>query len=130
MKNASSFQLPALSLLKVKVKSLSHVRLFVTPWTAAHQAPRSMEFSRQEYWSGVPLPSPLSFLGCGCCLHCPKWLPWTSYHTHIPGSRAEKERGKDDGPSTPALRLLQECLLPLLFSVTQGKLFSMSEPQL
>ena len=43
---------------KVKVKSLSHVRLFVTPWTAAHQAPPSMGFSRQEYWSGVPLPSP------------------------------------------------------------------------
>ena len=39
---------------KVKVKSLSHVRLLVTPWTAAHQAPLSMGFSRQEYWSGVP----------------------------------------------------------------------------
>ena len=39
---------------KVKVKSLSHVRLFVTPWTAAYQAPPSMGFSRQEYWSGVP----------------------------------------------------------------------------
>ena len=43
---------------KVKVKSLSHVWLFATPWTAAHQAPPSMGFSRQEYWSGVPLPSP------------------------------------------------------------------------
>ena len=43
---------------KVKVKSLSHVRLLATPWTAAHQAPLSMGFSRQEYWSGVPLPSP------------------------------------------------------------------------
>ena len=42
----------------VKVKSLSPVRLLVTPWTAAHQAPPSMGFSRQEYWSGVPLPSP------------------------------------------------------------------------
>ena len=42
---------------KVKVKSLSHVRLLVTPWTVAHQAPLSMGFSRQEYWSGVPLPS-------------------------------------------------------------------------
>ena len=42
---------------KVKVKSLSRVRLLVTPWTAAHQAPLSMGFSRQEYWSGVPLPS-------------------------------------------------------------------------
>ena len=44
---------------KVKVKSLSRVRLFVTPWTAAHQAPPFIGFSRQEYWSGVPLPSPL-----------------------------------------------------------------------
>ena len=41
-----------------KVKSLSHVPLFATPWTIAHQAPPSMEFSRQEYWSGVPFPSP------------------------------------------------------------------------
>ena len=43
---------------KVKVKSLSRVRLLVTPWTAAYQAPPSMGFSRQEYWSRVPLPSP------------------------------------------------------------------------
>ena len=43
---------------KVKVKSFSHVRLLVTPWPAAYQAPLSMGFSRQEYWSGVPLPSP------------------------------------------------------------------------
>ena len=43
---------------KGKVKSLSCVRLLATPWTAAYQAPPSMEFSRQEYWSGVPLPSP------------------------------------------------------------------------
>ena len=42
---------------KVKVKSLSRVRPSVTPWTAAFQAPPSMGFSRQEYWSGVPLPS-------------------------------------------------------------------------
>ena len=43
---------------KVKVKSLSHIRLLATPWTAAYQAPLSMGFSRQEYWSGLPLPSP------------------------------------------------------------------------
>ena len=45
--------------VKVKVKSLSRVQLLATPWTAAYQAPRSMGFSRQEYWSGVPLPSPI-----------------------------------------------------------------------
>ena len=58
---------------KVKVKSLSCVRLFATPWTAAYQAPPSMGFSRWEYWSGVPLPSPkegrapkeLMVLNCG-----------------------------------------------------------------
>ena len=43
---------------KVKVKSLSRVRPSATPWTAAFQAPPSMGFSKQEYWSGVPLPSP------------------------------------------------------------------------
>ena len=42
---------------KVKVKSLSHVRLFATPWTAAYQAPPSMRFPRQEYWRRLPLPS-------------------------------------------------------------------------
>ena len=42
---------------KAKVKLLSCARLLVTPWTAAYQAPPSMGFSRQEYWSGVPLPS-------------------------------------------------------------------------
>ena len=48
---------------KVKMKLLSRVRLLVTQWTAAHQAPPSMGFSRQEYWSGVPLPSPTLDIG-------------------------------------------------------------------
>ena len=47
---------------KVKVKSFSRVQLLATPWTAAHQAPPSMGFSSQEYWSGVPLPSPTYLL--------------------------------------------------------------------
>ena len=47
---------------KVKGKSLSCVRLFAIPWTAAHQAPPSMGFSKQEYWSGVPLPSPVVYI--------------------------------------------------------------------
>ena len=42
----------------MKVKSLSRVQLFATPWTVAHQAPPSMRFSSQEYWNGLPLPSP------------------------------------------------------------------------
>ena len=44
-------------LMKVKVKSFSRVRLLAIPWTTAHQAPPSMGFSRQEYWSGMPLHS-------------------------------------------------------------------------
>ena len=47
-----------LNKVKVKVKSLSRVRLFATLWTLVYQAPPSMGFSRQEYWSGLPLPSP------------------------------------------------------------------------
>ena len=46
---------------KMKVKSLGRVRPSATRWTAAYQAPPSMGFSRQEYWSGVPLPSPIEF---------------------------------------------------------------------
>ena len=58
-----------------QVKWLSRVRLFVTPWTVAHQAPPSMGFSRQEYWSGLPIPSPGNF---------PRdWTPVS----HIPGRR-------------------------------------------
>ena len=60
--------------VKIKVKSLSHVRLCATPWTAAYQAPPSMGFSRQEYWSGVPLPSLNS-----CSNLCP--LSWWCYLT-------------------------------------------------
>ena len=47
---------------KVKVNLLTRVRLLATPWTAAYQAPPSMGFSRQEYWSGLPLPSPGYFI--------------------------------------------------------------------
>ena len=47
------------------MKSLSRVRLFATPWTVARQAPLSMGFSRQEYWSGLPFPSPGDLLDPG-----------------------------------------------------------------
>ena len=46
------------TMLLLLLSHFSHVRLLATPWTAAYQAPPSMGFSRQEYWSGVPLPSP------------------------------------------------------------------------
>ena len=48
---------------KVKVKSLSRVQLLATPWTVAYEAPLSMGFPRQEYWSGLPLPSPILYTG-------------------------------------------------------------------
>ena len=54
----------ASSLLLLLLSRFSRVRLCGTPWTAAHQAPLSMGFSRREYWSGVPLPSPMVSLDC------------------------------------------------------------------
>ena len=66
---------------KVRVKLLSRIWLLETPWTAAYQAPPSMGSSRQEYWSGLPLPSPLSFCPAYFTVHtifqvhqcCLKW---------------------------------------------------------
>ena len=66
---------------KVIVKSLSRVQLLATPWTAAFQAPQSMGFSRQEYWSGVPLPSPpmdLTLLNSCCSSPTPPRLEGNS----------------------------------------------------
>jgi len=71
---------------KVKVKSLSRVRLLVTPWTAAYQAPPSMGFSRQEYWSGVPLPWKQA--------KCPltnEWIKTWDTHTHWIALSHQKE---------------------------------------
>ena len=72
---------------KVKVKLFSRVRLLVTPWTAAYQAPPSMGFSRQEYWSGLPLPSPMQESESEVIQSCPTLsdpmdcsLPGSSIH--------------------------------------------------
>ena len=84
---------------KVKVKSLSRVQLFMTPWTAAYQAPLSMWYFRQEYWSGLPLPSPPELMTQGYIL--PKtrrnknvswlwlrsWTPYGQTQTSIEESR-------------------------------------------
>ena len=59
--------------LKVKVKSLSRVRLFATPWGVAHQVSPSMGFSRQEYWSGLLFPSPGDLLNPGIKPTSPAW---------------------------------------------------------
>ena len=58
MKLSSAAAREIITLLLLEVKSLSRVRLFATPWTVVYQAPQSTEFSRQEYWSGLPFPSP------------------------------------------------------------------------
>ena len=73
---------------KVKGKSFSRVRLFTTPWTAAHQAPPSMGFSRQEYWSGVPLPS------------LPVTLPHSNTYTHTPFTQHTTEQFQVSSHST------------------------------
>ena len=57
--------------MKVKVKSFSRVRLFSTPWTVAHQAPLSIGFPRQKYWSGLPLPLPQDLPDSGIELTSP-----------------------------------------------------------
>ena len=69
---------------KVRVKSLSRVRLLATPWTAAYQAPPSMGFSKQEYWSGVPLPSPAPLIYLYSFLH-PTKSRWRSLCCLPPG---------------------------------------------
>ena len=56
-----------------EVKSLGRVRLFAAPWTVAHQASPSMGFSRQEYWSGLPFPSPRDLLTQGLNPGLPHW---------------------------------------------------------
>ena len=75
---------------KVKVKPLSRARLLATPWTRAYQAPPSMGFSRQEYWSGVPLPSPIflywSIIDTQCCIsfcYTAKWISYTYIYIYI-----------------------------------------------
>ena len=60
----------------MKVKSLSRVRLFVTPWTVAHQAPPSMGFSRREYWCGLPFPPPGDLPGSEVGLLAQRLVSW------------------------------------------------------
>ena len=89
----------------MKVKSLSHVLLFMTPWNIAYQASLSMGFSRQEYWSGVPFPSPGD-------------LPDPGIEPLSPALRADalpsEPPGKLDGRKPGVGRELNDCL-------TQGR---------
>ena len=75
-----------------EVKLLSRVRLFATPWTVAHQAPPLMGFSRQEYWSGLPFPSPGDLLDPGiepASLECPTLAG--GFFTTVPPGKPNKE---------------------------------------
>ena len=98
----------------MKVKSLSRARLLATPWTAAYQAPPFMRFSRQEYWSRVPLPSPRVDLGtlkeldtalhtCGLSVkqepHDPDHKPF--HHPGVIGTPLRDRRGA--APSQPTV---------------------------
>ena len=65
----------------MNVKSLSHVRLLATPWTAAYQAPPPMGFSRQEYWRGVPFPSP--WVWANACKY--RYCIWEVVQRNFPG---------------------------------------------
>ena len=72
-------------------RSLSHVQLFSTPWTVVHQAPLSMGFSRQEYWSGLPLPSPRESLEQSILWMCLNILRGTKVLSRIKSCRKEKQ---------------------------------------
>ena len=71
--------------LYARVQLLSHVQLFAAPWTVAHQVPLSMEFSRQEYWRGLPFPVPEGLPD----LHLLHWqmdcLPLHDLGSYVPG---------------------------------------------
>ena len=87
---------------EVKVKSLSRVRLFATPWTAAYQAPPPMGFSRQEYQSGVPLPSPEGGVGRSpqkTAVSSPATVTLTAGPSLLPGGiQSHNPRGLDVAP--------------------------------
>ena len=79
--------------VKVKVKSLSHVQLFVTPWPIAYQASPSMGFSRQEYWNGLPSPSPGDLPDAGLESRSPAFQA-DALTSEPPGNKDSKSKGK------------------------------------
>ena len=97
-------------LSEVKVKSLSRVRRFATPWTVAYHAPPAKGFSRQEYWSGVPFPSlnRLVVIFRGTCKHKPSIFPLASpskksgiWNKKIAGTRSQQDC-PDLSPNPPS----------------------------
>ena len=109
-----------LQCMKVKkLKLLSRVQLLATSWTAAYQAPPSMGFSRQEYWSEVPLPSPMYMLSCvQLFVTLESSSPGFSLHESIPG----KNTGvgcmpSSRGSSQPRDRTQVSCIVGRFFTV-------------
>ena len=101
----------------------SRVQLFATPWTAAHQAPPSMGFSRQEYWSGLPFPSPRDLSHPGIKPRSPTLqadaLPWATreaWYLYILGSFS---LGLGDWLKKRRVRFLSEIVSPTFFSRSQ-----------
>ena len=86
------------------MKLLSRVRLFATPWTVAHQAPQSMEFSRQDYWSGLPFPSPADLPNPGIKPGSPAQQV-DALPSEPPGKPQNKKGHYEDLPENPILRL-------------------------
>ena len=105
------------------MKSLSHVRLFVTPWTIAYQAPLSMGFSRQEYWSGLPFPSPGDLPNPGIKPRFPA-LQADSLPAEPPGTPSHLQGPPQISPSWPQGDLSDPC--PCEFYSNHCYLFSRS----
>ena len=95
---------------KVKVKTLSRIGLLATLWTAAHRAPSSMGFSRQEYWSGLPLPSP----------HCWGWGSANHICSLPAGESAHSGQYGESGKPEGELGITASCLLPILIFVSSS----------
>ena len=110
---------------KVKVKSLSSVRLSATPWTAAHQAPLSMGFSRQEYWSGSPLPYIyIPILYVFFLPHFPSFLPPFLLSTHLSIYPSTHPVSQPARRSLPALKRKEALLSYYLTNTKDGILRS------
>ena len=95
---------------KVKVKSLSRVQLFATPWTVAYQAPPSMGFSRQEYWSELPFPSPGDLPDSGTEPRSPA-MQADSLPSEPPGSTTCDLMDQNHQGNSPGI-----CLIKMAFS--------------
>jgi len=97
---------------------LSRVRLFATPWTVARQTPLSMGFPRQEYWNGLPFPSPGIFLAQGSNLCLPKWQVDSSPLCRQGSSFVDilKSPGLDSGNLVGVIRSVLLSISQLLFA--------------